>query len=191
MSEMVRHKVAVLLGAVPLFAVNRITLNEQFDLPPVGDKGLSQSTGKITRSVQIEAVLIGPERHLMRLGLEAMADLSKTLPALSSIVSGIPLVAGLTTLLDMQINSLSFAQSADEKDVFTASISLKHCPRPGLMALISEATNAAMAIGGFAVGLAGGSSPRQVENVGTVQQPSSGPGGGQGVPQPTPPRKPQ
>ena len=28
------------------------------------------------------------------------------------------------------------------------SISLKHCPRPGLMALLSEATNAAMAIAG-------------------------------------------
>jgi len=53
--------------------------------------------------VQIEASLIGDERHLIRLSLEAMADLSKTLPALSSIVSGIPLVAGLTVLLDCQI----------------------------------------------------------------------------------------
>jgi hypothetical protein len=162
MSEMVKRSLPVLVGAVPLFAVTRMTLNETYELPPVGDKGLSQSTGKINRSVQIEASLIGPERHLMRLGLEAMADLSKTLPALSSIISGIPLVAGLTTLLDMQINSLSFGQSADEKDVFTVSISLKHCPRPGLMALLSEATNAATAIAGFSVGLAGGSSPRKV-----------------------------
>jgi hypothetical protein len=53
--------------------------------------------------LQIEASLIGDERHLIRLSLEAMADLSKTLPALSSIVSGIPLVAGLTVLLDCQI----------------------------------------------------------------------------------------
>ena len=103
MSTMVTHQPSVLVGAVPLFAVNRITLTENYDLPPVGGKGLSQSTGKITRSVQIEASLIGDERHLIRLSLEAMADLSQTLPALSSIVSGIPLVAGLTVLLDCQI----------------------------------------------------------------------------------------
>jgi len=151
MSQMITHKPSVLVGAVPLFAVNRITLNESYALPPVGDTGLSQSTGKITRSVQIDATLIGPERHIIRLGLEAMADLSKTLPAVSSIFSGIPLVAGLTTLLDMQIESLNFSQSAEEKDVFTVSISLKHCPRPGLMALISEGLNAATAIVGVAL----------------------------------------
>lgn len=148
MSEMKIHQVSVLVGAVPLFAVTRISLNETYELPPVGDKGLSQSTGKINRTVQIEAALIGDERHLTRLGLEAMADLSKTLPALSSLVSGIPLVAGLTTLLDCQISSLTFGQTSDDKDVFTASITLKHCPRPGLMALLSEATNAATAIVG-------------------------------------------
>lgn len=150
MSEMKHHQVSVLIGAIPLFAVNRITLSETFELPPVGDRGLSQSTGKITRTIQIEAALIGTERHLFRLGLEAMADLSKTLPALTSLVSGIPVVAGLTTLLDCQISSLSFTQSADEKDVFTVSISIKHCPRPGISALISEGTNAAMAIVGTA-----------------------------------------
>ncbi len=148
MSTMVIHQPSVLIGAVPLFAVNRITLTENYELPPVGGKGRSQATGKITRTVQIDASLIGEERHLIRLSLEAMADLSKTLPALSSIVSGIPLVAGLTVLLDCQISSLTFGQSADEKDVFTVSISLKHCPRPGLMALLSEATNAAAAIAG-------------------------------------------
>jgi hypothetical protein len=150
MSTMLIHQPAVLIGAVPLFAVNRITLNENYSLPPVGDKGLSQSTGRIERTIQIEAMLIGSERHLTRLALEAMADLSKTLPALSSVVSGVPLVAGLTTLLDCQVNSLSFGQSAEDKDVFTVSISLKHCPRPGLMALLSEATNAAAAIAGTA-----------------------------------------
>jgi hypothetical protein len=152
MSEMKVHSVSVLIGAIPLFAVTRITLSENYELPPVGDRGLSQSTGKITRTLQVDATLIGNERHLIRLGLEAMADLSKTLPALTSLVSGIPVVAGLTTLLDCQISSLSFSQSSDEKDVFTASISIKHCPRPGISALISEATNAATAIVG-AVGL--------------------------------------
>jgi len=45
MSTMVTHQPSVLVGAVPLFAVNRITLTENYDLPPVGGKGLSQSTG--------------------------------------------------------------------------------------------------------------------------------------------------
>jgi hypothetical protein len=149
-STMVTIQPSVLIGLVPLFAVNRITLTENYELPPVGGKGSSQSTGKITRTIDIDALLIGEQRHDTRLQLEAMADLSKTLPAASSIVSGIPLVAGLVVLLDCQINSLSFAQSAEEKDVFTVSISLKHCPRPGLMALISEATNAHVAITGAA-----------------------------------------
>jgi hypothetical protein len=159
-SQMVTSQVSVLVGAVPLFAVNRISLNEQYQLPPVGDQGLSQSTSKITRTVQIEAVLLGADGPLTRLGLEMMADLSKTLPLASSVISGIPLVAGLTTLMDMQIDSLSFTQSAEEKDVYTVSISLKHCPRPGLMALLSAVTNAASAIDGAAA--LASASPRKV-----------------------------
>ncbi len=159
-SQMVTSQVSVLVGEVPLFAVNRISLNEQYQLPPVGDQGLSQSTSKITRTVQIEAALLGTDGPLTRLGLEMMADLSKTLPLASSVISGIPLVAGLTTLMDMQIDSLSFSQSAEEKDVYTVSISLKHCPRPGLMALLSEVTNAASAIVGVAALTS--ASPRKV-----------------------------
>ena len=159
-SQMVTSQASVLVGTVPLFAVNRISLNEQYQLPPVGDQGLSQSTSKITRTVQIEAALLGADGPLTRLGLEMMADLSKTLPLASSVISGIPLVAGLTTLMDMQIDSLSFTQSAEEKDVYTVSISLKHCPRPGLMALLSEVTNAASAIGGAAA--LASASPRKV-----------------------------
>ncbi len=159
-SQMVTSQVSVLIGIVPLFAVNRISLNEQYQLPPVGDKGLSQYTSKITRTVQIEAALLGADGPVTRFGLEMMADLSRTLPAASYAVSGIPLVAGLTTLMDMQIDSLSFTQSAEEKDVYTVSISLKHCPRPGLMTLLSEVTNAANAIGGTAA--LASASPRQV-----------------------------
>jgi hypothetical protein len=150
MSGMITQQVSVLLGTVPLYAVNRISLNEQYELPPVGDKGLSQSTSKITRTVQIDAALLGTDGPLTRLGLEMMADLSRTLPLISSVLSGIPLVAGLTTLMDMQISSLNFSQSAEEKGVYMVSISLKHCPRPGLMALLSAVTNAATAIVGTA-----------------------------------------
>ena len=46
MSEMKVHTVSVLVGTVPLFAVNRITLNETYELPPIGDKGLSQSPAR-------------------------------------------------------------------------------------------------------------------------------------------------
>jgi hypothetical protein len=157
---MITSQASVLVGTVPLFAVNRISLNEQYQLPPVGDQGLSQSTSKITRTVQIEAALLGADGPVTRLGLEMMADLSKTLPLASSVISGIPLVAGLTTLMDMQIDSLSFTQSAEEKDVYTVSISLKHCPRPGLMALLSAVTNTASAIGGAAA--LASASPRKV-----------------------------
>ncbi len=150
MSELFAQQPSVLLGTVPLFAVSRISLSERYELPSYGDKGLSQSTSTVTREVQIEALLIGDSKQATRLALESMADLSRTLPAVSSILSGIPMVAGLTTLLDMQVNSLTFGQSAEEKDVYTVSISLKHCPRPGLMTLLSNVTNAAAAIGGTA-----------------------------------------
>jgi hypothetical protein len=159
-SEMVTSQVSVLIGTVPLFAVTQISLNEQYALPPVGDKGNSQSTSKITRTVQIQAALLGPIGPITRLQLEMMADLSKTLPLASSLISGIPLVAGLTTLMDMQIDSLSFSQTAEEKGVYTVSISLKHCPRPGLMAALSAVTNAASAIVGTAT--LASSSPRKV-----------------------------
>jgi hypothetical protein len=159
-SEMVTSQVSVLIGTVPLFAVTQISLNEQYALPPVGDKGNSQSTSKITRTVQIQAALLGPIGPITRLQLEMMADLSKTLPLASSLISGIPLVAGLTTLMDMQIDSLSFSQTAEEKGVTTVSISLKHCPRPGLMAALSAVTNAASAIVGIAA--LASSSPRKV-----------------------------
>jgi len=142
MSELITQQVSVLLGTVPLYAVNRISLSERYELPPIGDKGLSQYTSKITREVQIDALLIGEDKQSVRLQLETMADLSRTLPATSYIFSGIPMVAGLTTLLDMQINNLTFGQSAEEKDVYTVSISLKHCPRPGLMTSLSNFTNA-------------------------------------------------
>jgi hypothetical protein len=159
-SEMVTSQVSVLIGTVPLFAVTQISLNEQYALPPVGDKGNSQSTSKITRTVQIQAALLGPIGPITRLQLEMMADLSKTLPLASSLISGIPLVAGLTTLMDMQIDSLSFSQTAEEKGVTTVSLSLKHCPRPGLMAALSAVTNAASAIVGTAA--LASSSPRKV-----------------------------
>ena len=159
-SEMITSQVSVLIGTVPLFAVTQISLNEQYALPPVGDKGNSQSTSKITRTVQIQAALLGPIGPITRLQLEMMADLSKTLPLASSLISGIPLVAGLTTLMDMQIDSLSFSQTAEEKGVYTVSISLKHCPRPGLMAALSAVTNAASAIVGTAA--LASSSPRKV-----------------------------
>ena len=159
-SEMVTQQVSVLIGTVPLFAVTQISLSEQYALPPVGDKGLSQSTSKITRTVQIQAALLGADGPVTRLALEMMADLSKTLPLASSLISGIPLVSGLTTLMDMQIESLSFSQTAEEKGVYTVSISLKHCPRPGLMALLSNVTNAAGAIVGAAT--LSSASPRKV-----------------------------
>jgi hypothetical protein len=148
MSSLVIHQPSVLIGTVPLYAVNSIRLTEQYALPEVGAQGMSQSTAKITRTIDIDAVLIGDDRLMTRVALEHMADLSKTLPALQPIVNGIPLVAGLTTLLDCQISSLTFTQSATDKETFAVSIQLKHCPRPGLMAMLSELTSAAAAIQG-------------------------------------------
>jgi hypothetical protein len=150
MSSLVTAQPSVLIGEVPLFAVNSIRLTEQYALPEVGGKGTSQFTSKITRTIDIDAALIGDDRQQFRIKLELMADVSRMLAAAQSVVNGIPVVAGLTTLLDCQISSLSFSQSATDKDTFAVSIQIKHCPRPGVMAALSEVTNAAGAITGIA-----------------------------------------
>src|SRR6516162_1370653 len=125
MSSLVMAQPSVLIGEVPLFAVNSIRLTEQYALPEVGGKGTSQFTSKITRTIDIDAALIGDDRQQFRIKLELMADVSRMLAAAQSVVNGIPVVAGLTTLLDCQISSLSFSQSATDKDTFAVSIQIK------------------------------------------------------------------
>jgi hypothetical protein len=88
-------------------------------------------------TVSLSGLLVGSERFLLKLALEALADASKRGSALAAAtggqVSGLILVTAMTIRTDMQVQSLSFTASAARKDVLEVSISMAHMPLPGAL----------------------------------------------------------
>lgn len=144
----------VLIGAVPLLYVQSMTINEGYQIQRIAGSKFMQALKPTTKSIAIEAMLIGPERILLKKALEAMALTSRTLVAATApalAVTGIPVVSGLTISLDMQITSLRFSQSAQKRDALDVSISLEHVPRSSLTAILGEVADLALAAGTAAV----------------------------------------
>jgi hypothetical protein len=142
--------VPVLVGVVPLMTVTSMTLNEGYQVQKIAGSGLAQLVSPTTKSITIEAVLVGRERLLIKKGLEAMALTSRALVAATArlmALSGIPVVSGFTISLDMQITTLRFTQSNQKRDAIDVSMTLEHVPRTNLGAIIGEALDLALAIG--------------------------------------------
>src|SRR5215211_1369528 len=158
MSQVFSHDKFVLVGAVPLFAVNTMTLNEEFKIPEIGKGDKSQWLGKVGYTVSIDGVLVGPERFFYKAALEVLADLSMILGSTVPIpgLGGIPLVSGLTVLPDMQITSLKFTQTSQEFGAVGVSISLRHCPRGLVGELIGQGLNVASSLAGSTPNVAAG-----------------------------------
>jgi phage protein U len=158
MSKVYAHDKFILVGAVPLFAVNSMTLDESFKLPTIGKGDKSQWLGKVGYTVSIQGVLVGPERFFYKAALEAMADLSMILPSLVSIpgLGGIPLVSGLTVLPDMQITSLRFTQTSQEFGAIGVTISMKHCPKGFVAEMIGRGLNLASSLAGSIANVSAG-----------------------------------
>jgi hypothetical protein len=158
MSQVYPHDKFILVGAVPLFAVNTMTLNEEFKIPEIGKGDKSQWLGKVGYNVSIDGVLVGPERFFYKAVLELLADLSMFLVSAVSIpgLGGIPLVSGLTVLPDMQITSLKFTQTSQEFGAVGVSISLKHCPKGFVAELIGQGLNVASSLAGSTANVAAG-----------------------------------
>ncbi len=158
MSKVFEHDKFVLVGAIPLFAVTSMTLDETFKIPEIGKGDKSQWLGKVGYTVSIQGVLVGPERFFYKAGLEAMADLGMVLASLVSIpgLGGIPLVSGLTVLPDMQITSLKFSQTSQEFGAIGVTISLKHCPKGFVAELIGRGLNMAASLAGSTANVAAG-----------------------------------
>lgn len=151
----------VLIGAVPLFTVTSISLNEGYQVARIAGSTLVQLVSPTTRSITIEATLVGPERLLVKKELEAMALTSRTLAAAAAplmALAGVPVVSGLTISLDMQITGLRFTQSNQKRQAIDVSISLEHVPRSNLAAIAGEALD-------LAQGSAGVPSPGQSTSV--------------------------
>src|SRR5262245_2411911 len=106
-----RVNVPVLVGAVPLFAVSSLVINEGYRTAAIGGSQLGQMVTPTTKTVAIEALLVGPERAL-RPALEAMALTSRGLASAAALtqIAGVPVVAKTSVHLDMQITGLVFTQ---------------------------------------------------------------------------------
>ncbi|MBD0708191.1 MULTISPECIES: hypothetical protein [unclassified Streptomyces] len=144
----------VLVGTVPLLYVQSVTMTEGYRVERVLGSRFSQATQPTTKTIAIEAMLLGPERHAVRKALEVMALASRALMAAAApalAVTGIPVVCGLTLSPDMQITDLRFTQSVQKRDAFDLSLTLQYVPRSSLTALIGEVADLVMSAGSAGV----------------------------------------
>ena len=123
-----RNIPAVLVGLVPLFAVTNFVLKEGYEVKSIAGTWLTHSVTPTTRTISIEALLIGEFRTL-RPVLQEMGVISRQLASSPRILTGIPVVTQTSVHLDMQITSLVFAQDSEMRDTLKVSISLTHVPR--------------------------------------------------------------
>ena len=146
--------VPVLVGPVQLLYVQSMTVNEGYRIERIMGSRFSQATQPTTKTIAIEAVLLGPRRLEQRKALEALALTSRLLVAAvarGEATVGIPVVSGLTISLDMQVTDLRFTQSAARRDALDASITLQQVQRSGVSAVLGEVADLALAAGSAAV----------------------------------------
>jgi hypothetical protein len=146
--------VPVLIGAVPLFTVTSLTLNEGYQVARIAGSRLAQLVSPTTRTITVEATLVGSTRLVVKKGLEAMALTSRALAAGAAPlmnVAGLPVVSGMTISLDMQITSLRFTQSNQKRDAIDVSLTLEYVPRSSLTAILGEALDVALAAATVAI----------------------------------------
>ncbi len=158
--------VPVLVGPVPLLYVQSMTINEGYRIERIMGSKFSQAIAPTTKTISIEAMLIGPNRLVQKKALEALALTSRVLVAATASllkVTGISVVSGLTISTDMQITDLRFTQSAQKRDALDVSMTLQYVPRSSLAAIIGEVADLALAAGTSVVASiqSPGSAPRQ------------------------------
>ena len=131
----------VLIGAVPLLAVQSYVVNEGYKTASIAGSPLVQMVSPTTKTITVEAFLVGPER-LERPLLEAMALTSRALASVTApllSVAGIPVISKNFIHLDMQITSLSFTQDNQNRDTLKVNVQLTNVPRPKLSGLLGLA----------------------------------------------------
>ena len=141
--------IPVLVGAVPLLAVTNFVMNEGYKTATIAGSSLTQMVAPTTKTITIEALLIGAQRAL-RPALEAMAMTSRLLASVTAPlmqIAGIPVVAKTSVNLDMQITSLVFTQDNQMRDTLKVSITLVQVPRTQLGGLLGGALDLAAGVG--------------------------------------------
>jgi hypothetical protein len=140
----------ILIGPVPLLYVQSVSISEGYQIERIAGSSFSQAIAPTTKTIAIEAMLLGPDRLRRKKELEALALVSRVLVAATApllAVTGIPVVSGLTISLDMQITDLRFNQSVQKRDTLDVSITLRHVPRSSLTAVLGEVADLALAAG--------------------------------------------
>jgi hypothetical protein len=155
----------VLIGPVPLFFVQSMTMNEGYRIERIMGSRFSQATQPSSKTIAIEATLVGPDRLRQKQLLEVTAALSRMLVASASPGSteiGIPVVSGLTISTNMQITDLRFTQSVTKRDAIDVSVTLQEALPSRPSAEASQGANASPAAGsaGVPTGPAANPSPR-------------------------------
>jgi hypothetical protein len=125
------------LGLVPIWAVTQMSLTETYHLPAIGSTAHKAIVSTHDDTISLTGVLVGAERYAWKLALETMAETAKRGSALAAYsggkFTGLVLVTGMTIRTDMQIQTLTFAASAQKRDVLDVTIALAHLPRPSLL----------------------------------------------------------
>lgn len=140
--------VPVLVGVVPLLAVQSYVVNEGYKTASIAGSPLVQMVSPTTKTITIDALLVAGERAL-RPALEALALTSRALASVTAplmSVAGIPVVSKNFIHLDMQITTLQFTQDNQNRDCLKVNIQLTNVPRPKLGGLLGLA-DAALGVG--------------------------------------------
>ena len=133
--------IPVLVGVVPLLMVQSYVVNEGYKSTSIAGSPLTQMVSPTTKTIAIEAFLIGAERAL-RPAIEALALTSRALASVTAplmSVAGIPVVSKNFIHVDMQITSLTFTQDNQNRNALKVNIQLANVPRPKLGGLLGLA----------------------------------------------------
>ena len=156
----------VLVGPVALSYVQNLTITEGYKIERIASSNFAQAIAPTPKQIVIKATLFGQDRLLQKKALEILALTSRLLlssaaPLLNK--TGIPVIAGLTISLDMQISNLVFTQNVQNREALNVDITLIQVPRTAAIALIGEYADLIVAAGASPVGSAPtpGGTPRQ------------------------------
>lgn len=134
--------IPVLVGAVPLLMVHSYVVNEGYKSASIAGSPLVQMVSPTTKTIAIEAFLVGKEERALRPALEVLALTSRALASVTApllSVAGIPVVSKNFVHLDMQITSLTFTQDNQNREALKCNIQLTNVPRPKLGGLLGLA----------------------------------------------------
>lgn len=144
----------VLIGGVPLLYVQTMTINEGYDIKRIKKSQFYQALAPTAKTIDIQALLVGPERMALKKSLEIIALTSRLLVAGIGPFfkfAGVPVVSGLTISLNMMVTNLSFTHSVDKRETLEVSLKLQEVPVSSKAAMLGDALDLALGAGSGAI----------------------------------------